>query len=83
VPLWNDANDLVNLVRRWLPDEEGRRSMAARAHARAVPGYSILQRAASVVEHIKGLIATPNAQGSDIDGMPDSDLRTFATRPRA
>lgn len=63
VPLWCDATELARLVRRWLPDEAGRRLMAARAHARAVPAYSILQRAASVLQYIEQLIKTGNIQG--------------------
>jgi glycosyltransferase involved in cell wall biosynthesis len=61
VPLWNDAADLADLIRRWLPDEAGRRAMAARAHARAVPAYSIPQRAASVLQEIKKFIPGVNA----------------------
>jgi len=61
VPLWGDATELASLVRRWLPDEAGRRLMAARAHARAVPAYSIPQRAASVLQHIEQLIKARNA----------------------
>lgn len=61
VPLWSDATELASLVRRWLPDDAGRRSMAARAHARAVPAYSIPQRAASVLQHIEQLIKARNA----------------------
>ena len=55
VPLWSDAIELAGLVRRWLPDEVGRRSMAARAHSRAVPAYSIPQRAASIMVQIEQL----------------------------
>jgi spore maturation protein CgeB len=58
VPLWSDPAELAALVRRWLPDEAGRRAMAAKAHARAVPAYSIPQRAASVLEHVRQLIGT-------------------------
>ena len=65
VPLWSDAAELASLVRRWLPDEAGRRSMAARAHARAVPAYSIPQRAASVLQHIEQLIKARNASRVD------------------
>ena len=56
VPLWDDAADLVTLVRRWLPDDAGRRAMASRAHARAVPAYSIPQRALSVLRHVEGVV---------------------------
>lgn len=52
VPLWTDAAELAALVQRWLPDEAGRRRLAAQAHARAVPAYSIPQRAVSVLEQI-------------------------------
>jgi len=56
VPLWGDAIELAGLVRKWLPDEEGRRQFAARAHARAVPAYSIPQRAVSVLRHLERCI---------------------------
>ena len=69
VPLWGDATELASLVRRWLPDETGRRSMAAKAHARAVPAYSIPQRAASVLQHIKQLIKARNASRKTHDGL--------------
>jgi len=65
VPLWGDATELATLVRRWLPDEAGRRLMAARAHARAVPAYSIPQRAASVLQHIEQLIKARNVSRVD------------------
>jgi Glycosyl transferases group 1 len=58
VPLWSDPQELANLVRRWLPDHAGRRDMASRAQARAVPAYSISQRALSVLRHIEALIET-------------------------
>jgi glycosyltransferase involved in cell wall biosynthesis len=63
VPLWGDATELASLVRRWLPDEAGRRLMAASAHARAVPAYSTSKRAARVLEHIEQLIKARNASG--------------------
>jgi Glycosyl transferases group 1 len=65
VPLWGDATELASLVWRWLPDEAGRRLMAARAQARAVPAYAIPQRAASVLQHIEQLIKARNASRVD------------------
>lgn len=56
VPLWGDAHELAALVRRWLPDERGRRAMADRAHARAVPAYSIPERALTVLRHVEALV---------------------------
>lgn len=62
VPLWNDATELASLVRRWLPDEPARLSMSAKAHARAVPAYSIPQRAVDVLKHIETVITTHGAK---------------------
>jgi len=61
VPMWGDVHELVSLVQRWLSDETGRRLMAARAHARAVPAYSMRQRAPSVLRHIEQLIRAHKA----------------------
>lgn len=63
VPFWSDATELASLVRRWLPDETGRRLMAARAHARAVDAYSIPQRATSVLEHIAQIVKARETSG--------------------
>jgi hypothetical protein len=60
VPFWSSAAELAALIRRWLPDEAGRRTMAAKAHARAVPAYSIPDRAASVLNHIEHLLRQRN-----------------------
>lgn len=49
VPCWGDAEELAALIRRWLPDAVGRRDYAYRAHTRAVPAYSIPERAKSVL----------------------------------
>jgi hypothetical protein len=65
VPLWSDATELAELVRRWLPDEAGRHLMAAKAHARAVPAYSFPQRASSVVRHLEPLIKASNASRTE------------------
>lgn len=56
VPMWSDAGALVALVRRWLPDHEGRKAMAICAHARAVPAYSIPERAKLVLALIENLL---------------------------
>jgi glycosyltransferase involved in cell wall biosynthesis len=56
VPFWSDGAEMAELVRRWLPDESGRRAMAARAHARAVPAYSIPNRAAQVLRYVEAVI---------------------------
>lgn len=52
VPMWDDADELAAQVLRYLPREEERRTMAARAHARAVPAYAIPTRAAEVLAHV-------------------------------
>jgi len=56
-PMWDDAAELAALVRHYLPLEAERRAIAARAHARAVPAYSIPNRAAQLLEHVKAGLA--------------------------
>src|SRR5262249_28366212 len=41
VPFWDDAKELAALVRHYLPRDHERRMMAAAAHRRAVPAYSV------------------------------------------
>lgn len=53
VPMWDDASELVALVRHYLPLESKRAAMAERAHRRAVPAYSIPSRAKKVLEMIQ------------------------------
>ena len=53
VPMWDDAEELASLVRRYLPLDSERRAMAARAQARAVPAYSFPQRARQIVGHVR------------------------------
>lgn len=48
VPMWSDADELVRLILRYLPDAQGRAAMARRAHLRAVPAYSLAARAAEI-----------------------------------
>ena len=53
VPMWDNAEELAALVKQYLPLELERKAMAARAHARAVPEYSIPNRAVQVLEQVK------------------------------
>ena len=53
VPMWETPRELAQLVRRFLPLEQERRSMAAAAHARAVPAYCIPNRVAQVFDHVR------------------------------
>ena len=48
VPMWKDAHDLAMLVQKYLPLESIRHEMAAKAHCRAVPAYSIPSRALKI-----------------------------------
>lgn len=58
VPMWDSPQELADLVKRFLPLGEQRQIMAAAAHRRAVPAYSVPTRAAEVVEHVRaGLFA--------------------------
>ena len=56
VPCWDDAQELAALIRRWLPDTAGRRALSTRAHARAVPAYSIPERAKSILAALREVI---------------------------
>jgi hypothetical protein len=58
VPLWDDATELAALVRHYLPRDAERHTMAAATHARAVPQYSALNRAAQVIDHIRRALST-------------------------
>lgn len=58
VPMWDDANELAGLIHRYLPLDEERRAMAARAHARAVPEYSFPKRAEQVLKHVRHHLRT-------------------------
>jgi len=53
VPMWDDAKELASKVLAYLPKEDVRRQMAATAHARAVPSYSIPARAEEVLHYIR------------------------------
>lgn len=67
VPMWDDAEELAELIGKYLPIESRRREMAARAHARAVPAYSIPSRATEIAEIVRNRIVAgrpyrPDAQ---------------------
>lgn len=64
VPMWDDARELAALIRHYLPLEDKRRQMAAAAHRRAVPAYSIPSRALSVLEHVREALAQRNGSRS-------------------
>jgi spore maturation protein CgeB len=53
VVFWDDAEELVAAIRHYLPLEAQRRAVAAAAHARAVPAYSIPARAREVLAHLR------------------------------
>jgi spore maturation protein CgeB len=49
VPMWDNSKELAELIQQYLPLESTRHAMAAKAHARAVPAYSIPSRAKDVL----------------------------------
>jgi spore maturation protein CgeB len=53
VPFFDSAEDLVKLVRHYMAEDELRFKMAAAAHTRAVPAYSIDSRAVQVATLIR------------------------------
>lgn len=53
VPMFDDARHLASLVRHYLGNEAERAEMAAAAHRRAVPAYSLDRRAADIVRTLR------------------------------
>ncbi len=53
VPMYDNASELGELVRRYLALDDERAQMAARAHRRAVPAYSLDARAEAIVELLR------------------------------
>lgn len=57
VPMWDDVDELVRLILRYLPDAPERTAMAQRAHLRAVPVYSVSARAVQMHALISAKLA--------------------------
>lgn len=62
VPMWSDASELAALVTKYLPQAATRYAMAAKAHARAVPAYSIPARAEEVMAHTRRALQARKAR---------------------
>jgi glycosyltransferase involved in cell wall biosynthesis len=57
VPMWDTPAELADLIREYLPKEEARRRLAASAHHRAVPAYSIPVRAREVLRLLQSTVS--------------------------
>lgn len=58
VPMWDGAAELVKLIQKYLPLDVERHQMAANAHRRAVPAYSIPERAKEILHILRKSVAT-------------------------
>lgn len=65
VPMWDNAEELAHQVHHYLPMEAARAEMAAAAHARAVPAYSIPARASQVLEKVREALAQRQRKGAN------------------
>lgn len=56
VPMWSSPEELIGLINHYLPLDSVRREMAARAHVRAVPDYSIDARAGELIGRLESCL---------------------------
>ena len=56
-PTYDSVADLADKILFYLNNTDQRQKMAAAAHARAVPAYSVDQRASQIVSHLKAALA--------------------------
>jgi spore maturation protein CgeB len=61
VPMWESARELAEHVKHYLPLAQERKTMAAAAHARAVPAYSIPRRAEQILGHVRSTLIEQRA----------------------
>ncbi|WP_419481745.1 glycosyltransferase family protein [Dokdonella sp.] len=70
VPMFDNAHELADKIRYYLAHPEERLEMSAAAHARAVPAYSMDQRAEAIVAHLAKLVSVtgrdPEAEGRSL-----------------
>lgn len=65
VPMWDDVDELAQHIGTYLGLDAVRREMAMRAHARAVPAYSIPARAERIVEVVRSRISRIRPQPAE------------------
>jgi hypothetical protein len=53
VPMWDNTEELAQLIREYIPLQSKRLEMTAKAHLRAVPAYSVPTRSQKVLELIQ------------------------------
>jgi hypothetical protein len=57
VPTYKSVDDLAEKISFYLDHEDLRQSMTKAAHERAVPAYSVDQRAQDIVDHLKAAVS--------------------------
>ena len=65
VPMWDDAEELAELIQTYLPRTQDRHEMAARAQRRAVPTYSIPVRAMHVLREVEDMMRVHSPTGQN------------------
>jgi hypothetical protein len=77
-PQYESAADLAEQIRFYLPNADLRRAIAAAAHARAVPAYSLDQRAADIVKHLTAALTRAD-DASEPPHRPPAARQTAAS----